>query len=89
MIIKTGVPEDERLATEVSTIKLYNHKPHTCKLYDYSLEDGFLMFERLNPGSTLKESVSDPIERANIFLNIFKNYHLPCDDTTTYPTYIS
>ena len=89
VIIKTGAPEDERLTTEISTIKLYNQKSHACKLYDYSLEDGFLMFERLQPGSTLKEAVPDPIERANIFLNIFKHYHLPCDDTATYPTYIS
>jgi streptomycin 6-kinase len=89
VIIKAGVPEDERLLTEISTTKFYSKKPHTCKLYDYSLEDGFLMFERLTPGNTLKDDIKDPVERAGIFLDIFKHYHLPCEDTTTYPTYIS
>jgi len=89
VIIKAGVPEDRRLLTEISALKFYNDKEHTCKLYDYSLEDGFMLFERITPGITLKDTIPDPIKRVNIFINIFKHYHLPCDDTATFPTYIS
>jgi len=89
VIIKAGVPEDKRLMTEISAVKLYSKKSHTCKLYDYSLADGFLMLEKLIPGNTLKEVIPNPIKREDIFLDIFKNYHLPCDDNTIFPTYIS
>jgi len=89
VVIKAGVPEDGRLFTEVSTLMFYNDKAHMCKLYDYSLEDGFLLFERAMPGITLKDAIPDPMNRAEIFVDIFEHYHLPCDDNTTYPTYIS
>jgi len=89
VVIKAGVPEDERLLTEISTLKFYNNKSHTCKLYEYSLEDGFILLERLFPGSTLKDTITNPKERTEAFLSIFKHYHLPCDDTSVYPTYTS
>jgi len=88
-VIKAGVPEDGRLFTEASAIKFYSEKEHTCKLYDCSLEDGFLLFERLTPGRLLKDAISDPIQRTDVFLNIYEQYQLPCEDTATYPTFIS
>lgn len=87
VIIKAGVPEDGRLLTEISAVELYSKNPYTCKLHDYALDDGFLMYEKLTPGVILKDAVSDPILRTDIFLEIYKDFHLPCDDAT-YPTYI-
>ena len=89
VVIKVGVPEDERLLTEISTLKFYNDKSHTCKLYEYSLDDGFILLERLFPGSTLKDTATNSHKRTEAFLSIYKHYHLPCDDTSVYPTYTS
>jgi len=89
VVIKAGVPEDKRLLTEISAIKFYNKNPHTCKLHDYSLEDGFSLFEKLTPGQPLIKAIADPFKRVDVFLNIYKDYHLPCKDTDTYPTYAS
>ncbi|MCL2461864.1 MAG: hypothetical protein FWF44_04300 [Defluviitaleaceae bacterium] len=88
-VIKAGVPEDGRLLTEISAIKFNSENAHTCRLYDHSLKDGILLLERLTPGDTLKDAVSDPIKRTDVFLSIFEHYHLPCGDTGTYPTYAS
>jgi len=89
VVIKAGVPEDRRLFTEISAINFYNENPRTCKLYDYSLEDGFMLLERLTPGLPLTEAISSPHDRVDVFLSIYKDYHLPCEDTATYPTFIS
>ena len=89
VIIKARVPEDGRLFTEISALKFYNDKGHTCKIYEYSIEDGLLLLEKITPGYTLKDTISDPIAKADVFIDIYRDYHLPCDDTAVFPTIIS
>ena len=89
VVIKASVPEDKRFFTEISALKFYGEKEHTCKLYDYSIKDGFVLLEKLTPGDTLSDTVLDPIKKADIFIEIYKNYHLPCNHTDVYPTTVS
>lgn len=87
-IIKAAVP-GELFLTEMSALKYYSGNNRLCKLYEYSPEDGFALIERFMPGLTLIDVISGPFERADVFIDLFKGFNLPCDDTDTYPTTIS
>jgi len=78
VVLKAAFP-DELLWQEAFALKFYAEKGLSCRLYEYSQEDGLMLIERMDPGIPLHAAESDPIKRAEVFVNLYKDYHLPFD----------
>lgn len=82
--LKVGVPHAD-LFTEMKALSLYEGL-HICKCYDYDIELGAMVLERINPGGQLKE-LSDSDERINIGSNVISRLPIFIEDTEGFPTY--
>jgi streptomycin 6-kinase len=67
VILKMGVPNRE-LTSEMAALSLFNGDG-TCRLLERDEERGFLLLERLSPGTMLSE-LKDDDERTNIAVNV-------------------
>lgn len=55
----------------------------SCKIYGYDAEAGLLLEERIIPGTTLRREASLE-KRAQVFMQIFQEIHMPEDSGATY-----
>lgn len=67
VILKIGVPNPE-LKSEMSALKLFNGDG-ACQLLEYDEERGYLLLERLNPGTMLVD-LTDDDERTSIAVDV-------------------
>ena len=67
VILKIGVPQDE-LTSEMAALRLYKGNG-ACRLLEYDEERGFLLLERLKPGTMLSE-LEDDDERTHIAVDV-------------------
>lgn len=56
---------------------------HSCKVYDYDETAGFLLEERIVPGTVLRREPSLE-KRVRIFSRIFREIHMPAQEGETY-----
>lgn len=70
VILKIGVPNRE-LTSEMAALKLFNGEG-ACRLLDCDEEKGFLLIERLKPGTMLSE-LEDDDERTHIAIDVMQN----------------
>ena len=70
---------------EIPALKAFQGE-NICKLYEYSLEDGVYIMERIVPAHTLYESAPRS-ERIHIAGEIFKGLHKSDLPDSTFPTY--
>lgn len=70
VILKMGVPNFE-FSSEMAALKLFNGDG-ACQLIDCDEERGFLLLERLNPGTMLAE-LQDDDERTHIAADVILN----------------
>lgn len=56
---------------------------HSCKVYAFDKNAGFLLEERIFPGTVLRKETSLE-KRIQVFLQIFQEIHMPMNSGTTY-----
>ena len=76
VILKIGVPNPE-LNSEMTALKLFNGDG-ACQLLACDEERGFLLLERLNPGTVLAD-ITDDDERTNIAIDVMQKIWRPVD----------
>jgi len=69
VMLKIGVPNPE-LTSEMEALKLFNGEG-ACRLLEYDEERGFLLLERLNPGTMLSE-LADDDQRTYIAMDVMQ-----------------
>jgi streptomycin 6-kinase len=69
VILKIGIPNPE-LNSEMAALKLFNGDG-ACQLLECDEERGFLLLERLNPGTVLAD-LTDDDERTNIAIDVMQ-----------------
>lgn len=74
VILKIGVPNRE-LVSEMAALRLFN-EDGICQLLDCDEEKGFLLLERLTPGSMLSE-LDDDDERTQIAMEVMNQIRRP------------
>lgn len=67
VVLKIGVPRGE-LTSEMAALKLFNGDG-ACQLLEWDEEKGFLLLERLNPGTMLSE-LEDDDQRTHIAVDV-------------------
>ena len=70
VILKIGIPNHE-LTSEMNALKLFNGEG-ACQLLDCDEERGFLLIERLEPGTMLAD-LEDDDERTHIAIDVIQN----------------
>ncbi|MBL8061985.1 MAG: phosphotransferase, partial [Anaerolineales bacterium] len=76
VILKIGVPNPE-LASEMNTLRLFNGEG-ACQLLGCDEEKGFLLIERLKPGTMLAD-LQDDDERTHIAIDVMQKIWRPVD----------
>jgi len=76
VVLKIGVPNPE-LNSEMSALKLFNGDG-ACQLLGSDEERGFLLLERLNPG-TMLAALTDDDERTNIAIDVMQKIWRPLE----------
>lgn len=76
VILKIGMPRNE-LISEIHALKFYNGNG-ACKLLESDEEKGFLLLERLKPG-TMLSALTDDDERTQIAMDVMQNIHAAGD----------
>ena len=79
LVLKIGVPRDE-LASEMEALKLFNSEG-ACRLIDCDEEKGFLLLERLQPG-TMLATLEDEDEAIRIAAGLMKRIWKPLEHVT-------
>lgn len=74
MILKIGIPNRE-LTSEMQTLKLFAGEG-ACRLLNWDKDRGFLLIERLKPGSMLADVENDGA-RTRIFMDVMRMIHRP------------
>ncbi len=74
VVLKIGVPNPE-LNSEIAALKLFNGDG-ACQLLGSDEERGFLLLERLNPGTMLADLTNDD-ERTNIAIDVMQRIWRP------------
>lgn len=82
--LKVGVPHSD-LFNEMKALSIYNGR-NICKCYDYDIELGAMVLERVIPGGQLKD-LSDSEERINISSDVISRIPIFIEDTEEFPTY--
>jgi streptomycin 6-kinase len=82
--LKIGVPNPE-LYTEIKALGLYEGK-NICKCYDYDMELGAFIIERIMPGEDLT-ALSDINERIEVAADLIFKLNATVDDSDGFPTY--
>ncbi len=76
VMLKIGVPNPE-LNSEMAALKLFNGDG-ACQLLACDEERGFLLLERLNPGTVLAD-ITDDDERTNIAVDVMQKIWRPAE----------
>ena len=76
VMLKIGVPNPE-LNSEMAALKLFDGDG-ACQLLTCDEERGFLLLERLNPGTVLAD-ITDDDERTNIAVDVMQKIWRPVD----------
>ena len=76
VMLKIGVPNPE-LNSEMAALKLFDGDG-ACQLLACDEEHGFLLLERLNPGTVLAD-ITDDDERTNIAVDVMQKIWRPVD----------
>ena len=76
VMLKIGVPNPE-LNSEMAALKLFDGDG-ACQLLAYDEEHGFLLLERLNPGTVLAD-IPDDDERTNIAVDVMQKIWRPAE----------
>lgn len=84
-ILKIGQPS-EMIWTEVSTLRQYKGQ-RFCKVYEADIDNGVILLERLQPGTTLRDE-SSLQQRLDVFCSLHSNLHIPAVEAEKFPTYI-
>lgn len=84
-ILKIGQPS-ETILTEVSTLRQYDGQ-RFCKVYGADIDNGVILLERLQPGTTLREE-SSLQRRLDVFCSLYSNLHIAAVEAEQFPTYI-
>lgn len=82
VILKIGVPNPE-LNSEMAALKLFDGDG-ACQLLACDEERGFLLLERLNPGTVLAD-ITDDDERTNIAIDVMQKIWRPLDSGSLLP----
>ena len=82
VMLKIGVPNPE-LNSEMAALKLFDGDG-ACQLLAYDEEHGFLLLERLNPGTVLAD-IPDDDERTNIAVDVMQKIWRPLDSGSLLP----
>jgi len=82
--LKVGVPYSD-LFCEMKALSLYNGR-NICKCYDYDVELGAMVLERVSPGVQLK-ALSDSEDRINFGSDVIAGLPLQLEDATELPAY--
>lgn len=73
--------------TELRTLLEYDGNNHYVKVYDYDIETGAMLLERISPGTTLKKETSVDA-RIKKFIDVFGNAHIIPNNESFYETYL-
>ena len=84
VILKIGVPNPE-LNSEMSALKLFNGDG-ACQLLECDAKRGFLLLERLNPGTMLAD-LTDDDERTNIAIDVMQRIWRSVECTINFRKY--
>ena len=76
VMLKIGIPNPE-LNSEMAALKLFDGDG-ACQLLACDEERGFLLLERLNPGTVLAD-ITDDDERTNIAVDVMQKIWRPLD----------
>jgi streptomycin 6-kinase len=82
--LKVGVPHAD-LFTEMKALSFYAGR-QICKCYDYDIELGAMVLEKVDPGVQLKD-LSDSVERINIGSDVISRLPIFIEDTEEFPIY--
>jgi streptomycin 6-kinase len=80
VVLKIGVPHKE-LVSEINALKLFDGDG-ACQLIDCDEEKGFLLIERLKPGTMLAD-LDDDDERTHIAMDVMENLILGRGEITS------
>jgi len=83
-VLKIGNPSNE-VCTEVNLLKEYNGSCF-CRVFDWDVDNGVILEERINPGIRLREEQSLE-KRLSVFSNLFNGLHIQSYKSELYPTY--
>jgi Streptomycin 6-kinase len=83
-ILKIGNPCRETL-TEFNTLCEYSGR-RFCKVFDSDIDNGVIIEERIEPGSTLRDEKSLHV-RLDVFCSLYNGLHIESDKAEIYPTY--
>ncbi|MCL2522719.1 MAG: aminoglycoside phosphotransferase family protein [Erysipelotrichales bacterium] len=78
------VPNKFEVKTEINTLLIYQNKCFV-KIYDYDLEAGVMLLERIVPGTGLRNLSLE--RRIEIFCQIFKDLHIKTLENVEFPYY--
>jgi len=79
------VSSGPEVATEINCIRAYYGNGYV-KLWEYSLEDGTLLLERVTPGTQMW-ATTDYKEQARLMAQVIKNLHFIQCEQGEYPSY--
>lgn len=82
--LKIGVPHPE-LYTEIKALSIYNGQ-NICKCYDYDIENGAMLLERIVPGVDLT-SIENVSNRILIGAELISKLNVLVNDNVEFPTY--
>ena len=82
VMLKIGIPNPE-LNSEMAALKLFDGDG-ACQLLACDEECGFLLLERLNPGTVLAD-ITDDDERTNIAVDVMQKIWRPLDSGSLLP----
>lgn len=81
VVLKLGVPNRE-LNSEMHTLRLFNGEG-ACKILDYDEGKGFLLIERLHPGTMLVEMQDDDV-RTHLAMDVMLKLQRPAPDSDVF-----
>lgn len=84
-VLKIGNPSSRQILTEIHALRQYNER-RFCKVFAADIENGILLEERIQPGSTLREE-SSLDKRLSVFCSLYQDLHVTPEKPEIYPTY--
>lgn len=84
-ILKIGNPLE--LKNEINALLAYQGRLY-CHLYEYDIDEGVFLEERIEPGTPLR-NIKSLETRLEIFCSLYKKLYFITDDLTKYPSYIN
>jgi streptomycin 6-kinase len=84
-ILKIGNTKFREIVTEINVLSEYNGRGF-CKVFVADAENGVILEECIQPGSTLRSEASLD-RRLSVFVSLYQHLHIPPAKAEGYPTY--